>query len=98
MSSITDRLLINETLIKEDFSVPSTSFSSSNATLMESVVETEQPNNSPLTLICPYPKAFTGKSDVKRKRESYRVLTQSPEKQELQEEQSAKACENYQRR
>ena len=80
MSSITDRLLINETLIKEDFSVPSTSFSSSNET---TVIETEQLNNSPLTLIFHYLKASTGKSDAKRKRGSC-VLTHSPEKQEEQ--------------
>ena len=47
---------INETTPKEDFSVSSTSYSSYNATLMETLVEIEQFSNSPLTLIYPYPK------------------------------------------
>ena len=83
-SFVTDCPLINE----EDFSVPSTSCSSYTVTLMDTLVETEQPSNSPLTLICPYLKAFTGKLDVKRKRKtrSCCVQSNSPEKQELQQE------------
>ena len=36
-------------------------------TLMETLVESEQSSNSPVTLIFPYPKISTEKSDVKRK-------------------------------
>ena len=63
VSSVTDRPLSNETRPKEDFSVLSTS-SSYNITFMETLVETEQPNNSKLTLIYSYPKASAVKAHV----------------------------------
>ena len=47
VSSVTNSSLTNETMPKEDFSVPSTSCSSNSATLMETFVKTEQPSNSP---------------------------------------------------
>ena len=95
VSPVTDHLFMNQTTPKEDFSVPSTNFSISNRTQIETHVEAQQPNNSPLTLICPYPKASTGKSDVKRKKGNCRVLTHFPEKQEFLEEQIAKACRKF---
>ena len=53
VSFINDHLLINETEPKEDLSVPSTSYSSYNRTLMETLVPTEQAISNSFTLICP---------------------------------------------
>lgn len=90
-SSVTDRPLINETSNEDN--VPSTSTSSYAASLEETTGLVESFNNSPLTFIRPYPKASARKSDVRRKRKrgSCRVLTDTPEKQALQEEENSRA-------
>ena len=76
---MTDSSLIYEAKPKKDFSVSLTSCSNF--------------DGNRFALICPYATATAGKSDVKkRKRESYCVLTNSPEIQVLQAEEMSKAC------